>query len=102
MIAEIQVLPRPSGTPEDPHANVEAAIAVLGGSGLHYEVGALGTTIEGPPDEVWAVLRAAHEATLTAGAELVISVIKLAEGDDDGGPTMDRLTRKFRTDPDGR
>lgn len=96
MIAEIQVLPRPSGTDEDPHANVEAAIAALGAAGLHYEVGALGTTIEGPPDQVWAVLRAAHEATLAAGAEFVISVIKLAEGVDDSGPTMDRLTRKFR------
>ena len=29
MIAELQVLPRPSGTPDDPHAHVEAAIAVL-------------------------------------------------------------------------
>lgn len=102
MIAEIQVMPRPAGTAEDPHANVEAAIAVLAASGLHYEVGALGTTVEGPPDAVWAVLRAAHEATLGAGADFVISAIKLAEGARDDGPTMDRLTRKFRSDPDGR
>lgn len=101
MIAEIQVLPRPSGTADDPHAHVEAAIAALASAGLHHEVGALGTTIEGPPDAVWAVLRAAHEATMTAGAEFVISVIKLAEGADDSGPTMDRLTRKFRSEPDG-
>ena len=97
MIAELQVLPRPAGTPNDPHAHVEAAIAVLGASGLHHEVGALGTTLEGPPDAVWAALRAAHEATLAHGAEFTISVIKLAEGPDDGGPTMDRLTAKFRT-----
>lgn len=101
MIAEIQVLPRPSGTSDDPHAHVEAAIAVLGESGLHHEVSALGTTIEGPPDQVWAVLRAAHEATMAAGAEFVISVVKLAEGAGDSGPTMDRLTRKFRDQPDG-
>lgn len=97
MIAELQVLPRPAGTPDDPHAHVEAAIAVLVESGLHYEVGALGTTFEGAPDLVWTALRAAHEATLAAGAEVTISVVKLAEGAGDGGPTMDRLTGKFRS-----
>jgi uncharacterized protein YqgV (UPF0045/DUF77 family) len=97
VIAELQVLPRPAGTESDPHAHVEAAIAVLAGSGLAYEVSALGTTFEGPPDAVWAALRAAHEATLAAGAGFTISVVKLAEGADDQGPTMDRLTRKFRT-----
>ena len=96
MIAELQVLPRPAGTDDDPHAFVEAAIAAIGASGLHHEVSALGTTLEGSPDAVWAVLRAAHEATLAAGATFTISVVKLAEGADDGGPTMDRLTRKFR------
>ena len=96
MIAELQVLPRPSGTPDDPHAHVESAIAMLAASGLHHEVSALGTTLEGPPDAVWAALRAAHEATLAAGADFTISVIKLAEGVDDQGPTMDRLTTKFR------
>ncbi len=97
MIAELQVLPRPAGTDGDPHAHVEAAIAVIAASGLHHEVSALGTTLEGTPDQVWAALRAAHEATLAAGATFTISVVKLAEGVDDGGPTMDRLTAKFRS-----
>jgi uncharacterized protein YqgV (UPF0045/DUF77 family) len=96
VIVELQVLPRPAGTADDPHAHVEAAIAVLQRSGLHAEVSALGTTFEGEPDAVWAALRAAHEATLAAGSEFTISVVKLAEGREDGGPTMDRLTAKFR------
>jgi uncharacterized protein YqgV (UPF0045/DUF77 family) len=96
MIAELQVLPRPSGTDDDPHAYVDAAIAAIEASGVHHEVSALGTTFEGTPDQVWAALRAAHEATLAVGAQFTISVVKLAEGVDDGGPTMDRLTRKFR------
>ncbi|MCU1350828.1 MAG: hypothetical protein JWM05_37 [Acidimicrobiales bacterium] len=96
MIAEIQVLPTPAGTPDDRHAHVEAAIAVIQASGLHHEVGPLGTTLEGPPDEVWAVLRAAQEATLAVGAERVISVVKLAQGVGDTGPAMDDLVRKFR------
>ena len=44
LIAEIQVAPSPPGTADDPHAHVEAAIAVIAASGLPYEVGALGTT----------------------------------------------------------
>lgn len=96
MIIELQVLPRPSGTDTDPHAHVEAAIAVLADSDLHHEVSALGTTFEGDPDAVWAALRAAHEATLAVGADSVISVVKIFQGADDEGPTMDRLTQKFR------
>ena len=34
VIAEIQVAPSPPGTPDDPHAHVEAAIAVIKASGL--------------------------------------------------------------------
>jgi uncharacterized protein YqgV (UPF0045/DUF77 family) len=96
MIAEIEVLPTPSGRPDAVYAHVEAAIAVIAGSGLAYEVEPLGTSFEGPPDQVWAVLRQVHEATLNAGAEKVISVVKLFESVDDAGPGMDDLTGKFR------
>jgi uncharacterized protein YqgV (UPF0045/DUF77 family) len=92
IIAEIQVAPSPPGTAENPHAHVEAAIAVIAGSGLHHEVGALGTTLEGDADAVWATLRAAHEAMVEAGATGGISHIKVATV----GRTMDSLTTKFR------
>jgi uncharacterized protein YqgV (UPF0045/DUF77 family) len=92
VIAEIQVAPSPPGTPDDPHAYVEAAIAVIQGSGLRYEVGALGTTLEGDADAVWATLRAAHEAMVAAGATGGISHVKVATVD----RTMDSLTHKFR------
>ena len=92
IIAEIQVAPSPPGTPEDPHAFVEAAIAVIAGSGLRYEVGALGTTLEGEDDAVWATLRAAHEAMVSAGATGGISHVKVATVN----RTMDSLTAKFR------
>lgn len=92
VIAEIQVAPSPPGTDDDPHAYVEAAIAVIEASGLRYEVGALGTTLEGEADEVWATLRAAHEAMLAAGAGAGLSHIKVASVN----RTMDSLTAKFR------
>jgi uncharacterized protein YqgV (UPF0045/DUF77 family) len=92
VIAEIQVAPSPPGTPENPHAHVEAAIAVIQASGLHHEVGALGTTLEGDADAVWTTLRAAHDAMIAAGATGGISHLKVATVD----RTMDSLTRKFR------
>jgi uncharacterized protein YqgV (UPF0045/DUF77 family) len=92
VIAEIQVAPSPPGTDENPHAHVEAAIAVIQASGLRYEVGALGTTLEGDADQVWTTLCAAHEAMLAAGATGGISHIKVASVN----RTIESLTAKFR------
>jgi uncharacterized protein YqgV (UPF0045/DUF77 family) len=92
VIAEIQVAPSPPGTPGNPHEFVEAAIAVIAGSGLRYQVGALGTTLEGDADVVWDTLRAAHEAMLAAGANGGLSHLKIASVQ----RNMDSLTRKFR------
>ncbi len=96
MLAEIQVLPRPAGTPDSPYAIVEAAIAVIQESGLTYEVGALGTTIEGTPEQLWPVLRQVHEACREAGAENVISNIKIHESAGEDHNSISGLVSKFR------
>ncbi len=109
MIAEIQCLPTPTGTPESAYAHIDAAIAVVADSGLTYEVGALGTTFEGPPDEMWTVLRRAHEATLgtgdepSSGAGSVVTVLKVfqtapddAAGATTHGPGIDDLVAAHR------
>ena len=97
MIVDIEVVPQPLGTSANVYEHVEAAIALAQASGLHYEVHALGTTIEGPPDDVWPLLRRMHESCLRSGAEHVITVCKVAQhADDDTAPTMDDLTGKFR------
>ena len=98
MIVEIQVLPSPPGSPTDRWSHVDAAIAVIVQSGVHYEVGPLGTSIEGAPDVLWPLLRCVHEATLAAGADGVVSVIKVEQTRDPAvDPTMDDLVGKFRT-----
>ena len=49
---QIHVLPDPSDAGR--HVRyVDRAIAEIARSGLTYEVGALGTTVEGPADAVW-------------------------------------------------
>ncbi len=97
MLIEIQCLARPVGTPEDRFKHIEAAIAVVQTSGLKYEVGALGTTVEGEPDQLWPLARAVHEACLTSGADSVISVVKFSQASDPArASTITELTEKFR------
>jgi uncharacterized protein YqgV (UPF0045/DUF77 family) len=96
MIAEIQVVPRPAGTAEDRYRHVDAAIAVIQASGLRFEVHALGTTVEGPPEKVWPLLQAVHQATLEAGADRTLSIIKVSSAARSGGPRVEDLVRKFR------
>lgn len=95
LIAELHCYPSPAGDDEGPYTHVEAAIAVVAGSGLTYEVGPLGTTFEGPPDAVWATLRAAHEAALASGAEANMTHVRVIErpGSD---ATMGSLTAPYR------
>ncbi len=95
-IAEIQVIPRPAGTADDRYKHVDAAIAVIQASGLRYEVHGLGTVVEGPPEKIWPLLQAVHQATLEAGAERTLSIIKVSSSAQAGGPSVDELVRKFR------
>jgi len=96
MIAEIQVLPRPAGTASDRYKHVDAAIAVIQASGLRYEVHGMGTVIEGPPEKIWPLLQAVHQATLESGAESALSIIKVGGSARAGGPRVEDLVRKFR------
>lgn len=96
MIAEIQCLPSPAGTQESAYAHIEAAIASVSASGLTYEVGPLGTSLEGPADQVWTVLRAAHEATLRSGADSAVAVIKVFSSTAPAGPGMAELVAGYR------
>ena len=96
VMAEIQVIPRPAGTADDRYKHVDAAIAVIQASGLRYEVHGLGTVVEGPPEKIWPLLQAVHQATLEAGAERTLSIIKVSSGAAAGGPRVEDLVRKFR------
>jgi uncharacterized protein YqgV (UPF0045/DUF77 family) len=96
MIIEIHVAPNPPGTDESRYEHIEAAIAEAQDCCLNYEVGALGTTVEGPDDELWALLRRMHEATLKSGASSVITNVRIAQQAEDDGPQMKKLVAPFR------
>ena len=95
MLAEIQVIPQPSGTATNEYEYVDAAINLIQESGLSYEVGALGTSIEGPSDEVWDLLRRVIEISVESGAESAVAQIKIGyfPGEE---KSIASLTSKFR------
>lgn len=86
----VQVLP----LVEDVFPVVDKAIQVIAASGLRYEVGPMETVLEGPLDRLLQVAKAAHLACFTAGAERVITLIKI--GDSLHGTTIDEKVAKFR------
>lgn len=97
MIVEIQCLPSPPGHADRRWAHVEAAIEVVRSSGLRCEVGPLGTSVEGEPDELWPLVRRVHEACLASGADGVVSVIKVEQSRDPAEqPTISGLVRPYR------
>ena len=71
--------------------HVAAAIDVLEQSGLRYRLGAMGTEVEGPRDEVFAVL-ARCQSVLAArpGVRRIATVIKIDDRIDVESGEMDR------------
>lgn len=90
----VQVLP----LVEDAYPVVDRAIAAIRASGVAHEVGPMETVMEGPLDELLAVAKAAHLACFEAGAEKVVTILKI--GDQVGGTTMDEKVAKYRAGDD--
>lgn len=86
----VQVLPLTA----DAYPVVDRAIAVIAASGVTYEVGPMETVMEGPLDQLLDIAKAAHLACFEAGAEQVVTVIKI--GDRAGGTTMREKTARYR------
>ena len=73
---------------------VDEAIAVVAASGVKYEVGPLETTMEGEPDQLWAIIREAQDACVKAGASHVMTYIKMDYNP--GRTTIDEKIHKYR------
>lgn len=91
-IAEFAVIP----LVEESQVNkvVEKAIEVVQKSGLKFEVGANGTTIEGDLGELLDVIKEAHIIARDFGSGRVFTVIKI--GDRKDGVTISEKIKKFR------
>jgi uncharacterized protein YqgV (UPF0045/DUF77 family) len=92
VIADLQVLPRPTTTDSNkPYAIVDEAIRIIQESGLKYRVGPLGTAVQGELNEVLALVQNMTAAMRSAGAQEIITIIKIA---DLGEKTAEHITDK--------
>lgn len=72
----VQVLP----LAENVFAIVDKAIEAIQASGVKYEVGPLETVLEGDDlDQLLEVAKSAHLACFKAGANKVVTIIKIAD-----------------------
>jgi uncharacterized protein (TIGR00106 family) len=69
--------------------DVAAVVDLVDRSGLEYRLTAMGTVVEGPPDEVWSLIRKCHEA-MRDRARRVITRIDI----DDRAGAEGRITGK--------
>jgi uncharacterized protein (TIGR00106 family) len=71
----LQILP--SSKTIHPYALVDKAIEVIATSGLRYKVTPFETVMEGAYDEIMAVVKQAQEACYAAGADSLMTYIKI-------------------------
>lgn len=91
IIAELTITPL---TDDDLTPFIDAAVDVIKNSGLKYEVDAMGTTIEGEIDQIFDVVRNAHEAVKRLGAERVMTEIRI--DDRTSGVTIEQEVDSYR------
>ncbi len=75
-IVEVSIVPIGTATTSVSEF-VAGAVSVLQTSGLHYELTAMGTIIEGDLPTVMETVRAMHETPFGKGSDRVYTVIKI-------------------------
>ncbi len=91
VVAEFSVTPLVEGQIK-PY--IDAALEVIDQSGLQYEVGAVGTTVQGELDQVMEAIKQAHQAVLERGANRVVTEIRLDQAKQ--GITMEQELEGYR------
>ncbi len=86
----VQILP----LTDDPFPLIDRAIQVIQASGVKYEVDPMETVMEGPLDVLLEVAKSAHMACMNAGAERLVTLIKI--GDRRTGTKMEDKVAKYR------
>jgi uncharacterized protein (TIGR00106 family) len=67
----------PSSTEVHPYTIVDKAISIIAESGIKYRVTPFETVMEGSYDEIMQVVKRAQEACYEAGAENLMTYIKI-------------------------
>lgn len=78
---------------EEIYGVVDQVIAMIAASGMKYVVGPMETTIEGELDALLDLVKKAQTICVNAGADRVISVVKIDYSSD--GVTIDEKIGKY-------
>jgi uncharacterized protein (TIGR00106 family) len=73
MLAEFSVVPLDKGA-EGLSRYVAKSLEIIQTSGLDYEIHAMGTLVEGPSEEVWAVIRKCHDNMALMSGRVVTTI----------------------------
>lgn len=87
----LQILP--SSTEHHPYDLVDRAIEVIAASGLKYQVTPFETVMEGSYEEIMDVVKRAQEACYAAGADSLMTYIKIQSSTSD--VTIDDKMHKY-------
>ncbi len=79
---------------KDIYPIVDRVIDLIAASGIKYTVGPMETTMEGPLDELLDIVKKAQAICTTAGAERIISVVKIDYST--RGVTIDEKVGKYK------
>lgn len=87
----LQILP--SSATIHPYKLVDKAIEVIAASGLKYRVTPFETVMEGTYDEVMEVVKKAQQASYDAGAESMMTYIKIQSSKDTDVSIEDKMEK---------
>lgn len=91
----IQVLPKVEST-EETIRIVDEVIAYIASTGLHYQVGAFETSIEGEFDTLMEIIKQCQLIAIKSGASGVSSYIKIAYRPEGGVLGIEEKTKKHQ------
>jgi uncharacterized protein (TIGR00106 family) len=89
MLASFSVIPVGAG--EELKEYIADIVRIIAASGLEYRLGAMETTVEGDPGEVWDLIRRCHER-MRSRTPRVLTHIAI----DDRKDAVGRLTGKIK------
>ena len=81
----------PMGVGVSVSKEVKQCVALIKASGLNYTVHAYGTNIEGPWDDVFALVKACHETLHDSGVARVSSTLKVGTRTDKMSAMADKV-----------
>lgn len=90
IIAQLSITPIGEGTSVSRYVNI--ALNVIREEGIHFNTGAMATTLEAESlDELFRVVKKAHDAVIDAGAKRVIIDLKIDDRRDKSATIESKL-----------